>query len=105
MSATISGQVTAKEAVKLALEYVRDLYANSGSQIVDLCLEEIQPSEDGEWWNITVGFYRASDPDITAAAYVVTTPSSAKFRQYKIVPVHRQTGEIRGISIRELWVP
>ena len=105
MTATITKQVTAKEAVKSALEYVRDLYTNSGSEIVDLCLEEVQPSEDGDWWNITVGFYRAADPSITAGAYVVTTPSSAKFRQYKIVPVHRQTGEIRGISIRELWVP
>lgn len=101
MTTALNNPITAKHAVKMALEYVREMYADSGSQIMDLSLEEIQPTDDGDWWHVTVGFFRLSDPNISPSAYLVA-PSSEKKRQYKIVPVNRQTGDIRGLCIREL---
>ncbi len=104
-TATDSG-ITIKEAVKLAIEFVRTTYLEAGDQIADLALEEVQPTDDGDWWHITVGFFREKDPRLETLAQsqlrALNNDRYEKTRKYKVVQINQKTGEIRGMTIREV---
>jgi hypothetical protein len=82
-----------KEAVRSALTYAADLFADQ--QIDDLCLEEVQRDEYGKDWCITVGFTRrGARPGAMQA--VLGLP-----RVYKVVRVSSD-GALRSVTNREV---
>jgi len=87
--------VSVKEAVAKALQYMHDLY---GSNFSDFLLEELEPTEDGKFWLITIGFSRPVPSSSTLAELI--RPKGERF--YKIVKVDTTTGEPISIKIRPI---
>ncbi|HWM92781.1 MAG TPA: hypothetical protein VN493_18600 [Thermoanaerobaculia bacterium] len=73
-----------KDAVKIAYDYVKDFYQDH-----TLSLEEVELSEDGRFWYVTLG---------------VTNPLeqwSSGRKDYKVVTVDIQTGQVKSMKLRE----
>lgn len=106
-TATVSS-ITVKEAVKRAIEFVQTTYRETGDQIADLALEEVQSTDDGDWWHVTVGFFRQKDPRLEPLLQQIQQPLKGlneryeKTRKYKVVQINRKTGEIRAMTMREV---
>ena len=92
--------IEVKEAVKRAMDYVKDLYPPD--QINNLRLEEVRTSEvsGDDRWEITIGF----DPPhhTTSALGEVVGLRPRVQRQYKMVRLRRDDGEVEGMLIREV---
>ncbi|QRX82636.1 hypothetical protein [Glaciimonas sp. PAMC28666] len=89
----------AKSAVKIAKEYVLDMFADDN--IENLGLEEICKDNKTEDWLVTVGFSRPWDSKaqgIIGAAIAVTNSA----RLFKIVRIDDATEQVLGITNREM---
>ena len=82
--------VDAKQVVAKAMEYVKGVY--DPSQVADLMLEEMERSEDGKHWFVTLGF----TPRGSGAAGTVFE------RTTKVVKIVAETGEVMSMKIRKL---
>ncbi|MDJ0844661.1 hypothetical protein [Crocosphaera sp.] len=92
--------IDVRQAVKQAknhLNQIIDLFGN----VSDIRLEEIELSSDNKSWLITLGFLfdtpmnqQKNLPDILNKAMNI--------REYKIVEIDAETGELKSIKIREL---
>jgi hypothetical protein len=82
--------VDGKQAVGKAMEYVRAVY--DASQVTDLMLEEVERSEDGKHWHVTLGF-TPQGPASGGATFERTT---------KVVKIVVETGEVLSMKIRKL---
>src|SRR4051812_2774435 len=102
-----NNRVNVKDAVRIAVEYVRDLFA--AEQLIDLRLEEVELSEDGEYWFVTLGFSRAEvqkqhDPiesTVTGALMGVLRPQTLQ-REFKVVKIHARSGDVQSVKIRQV---
>ena len=89
-SANVKGEnpmVDGKQVVAKAMEYVKAVY--DSSQVVDLMLDEVERSEDGKHWFVTLGF----------------TPREAggtHERTFKVLKIVAETGEVLSMKIRKL---
>jgi hypothetical protein len=79
--------VDGKQVVAKAMEYVKAVYESA--QVVDLMLEEVERSEDGKHWYVTLGF-TPKDADATAE------------RTFKVLKIVAETGEVLSMKIRKL---
>ncbi len=102
MSAEVAAPITAKQAAKVAIDFVEGFYQELGQSLQDVLLEEIEPSSDGNTWQITVGFSRLgrTNPGSSLIPEVLL-PRFERTRQYKVVRVDRATGEIHSMKIRK----
>ena len=82
--------VDGKQVVAKAMEYVKAVY--DPSQVADLMLEEVERSEDGKHWFITLGF----TPREGGAA------GSTFERTFKVLKIVAETGEVLSMKIRKL---
>lgn len=77
-------EMNVKDAVKIAYEFVKDFYQDH-----TISLEEVELSDDGRFWSITLG---------------VTNPleqwGSGK-KDYKVVTVDTQSGQVKSMKLRE----
>ena len=87
-------QITAKEAVKRALEAIQDLY--EGTTLGDLLLEEIE--QEGSMWLVTISFTR---PGRGGGISAIVAPP----REYKRVKIDVDSGAFEGMEIRVLPTP
>lgn len=81
-----------KTAAAIAINFVQDIYPKN----TDFQVEEIETTEDGKYWLLTVGMY-----DLTE----VTNPLGAlisKPRKYKAVQINKETGNIQSMKIRKV---
>ena len=84
--------IQVKEAVANAFNFLRDIYG--GESLHDIRLEEVEQSEDGKSWRITLSFLRDLSPLATALG---------KFsREYKVFSVDAATGAVQSMKIRQL---
>ncbi len=80
-----------KQATQSAWNYLINLY---GDQVSNLRLEEVELSDDGQYWLITLSYQHASHiqailkPDIQ--------------RQYKVFKMKATDGEIVSMKIRKV---
>ena len=97
-----TNMINVQEAVRLALEYCAPLFG----EVERLRLEEVELSEDEKHWLITIGF---DDPALSATKKVPSTwsvlglePRETRIdeRQYKVVNLDAQTGNVRSVKIR-----
>ncbi len=82
--------VDVKEAVKQALEYFTGLYQGSYS---NLALEEVELSDDEDYWLITLGF----TPPTTGLGALAGANIR---REYKIFRIKSETGKVLSMKIR-----
>lgn len=86
------------EAVELAKERIRDLFADE--KITDLGLEEIEYDEQGHLWKVTIGFSRPWDrPENTLAS--IAQQVIFKKRSYKVVRIDDPTKKVKSVKNRE----
>lgn len=83
-----------KEAVRVASEYIQTLFTEK--QIPELRLEEVEMSEDGKFWDVTMSFV-VREP----TAYL-SLGDSAKTREYKVFKVNAETGQVQSMKIRKV---
>ena len=82
--------VDGKQAVGKAMEYVKAVY--DLSQVTDLMLEEVERSEDGKHWYVTLGF----------TPHEPASGETTFERTYKVVKIVVETGEVLSMKIRKL---
>lgn len=83
-----------KEAVKVATEYIQTLFAEK--QIPELRLEEVELSQDSQFWEVTLSFV-TREP----TAYL-SLGDAARTREYKVFRVNAETGQVQSMKIRKV---
>ena len=84
--------IDAREAAKAAAEYFRELYPN----VIAFSLEEVEMSQDGLFWSITLSFEIPSKPNNPMHMF---QPPKTKFKVFK---VDAKTGKVVAMKIRRL---
>lgn len=90
--------IDVQDAVRNAFEYIENLFDDE--EIKDLRLEEIELTDDENFWLVTLGFFRSNvqDDQEGILASVVTGPPK---REYKIMRIRAEDGEVRAMKIRQ----
>ncbi|MBD2480491.1 hypothetical protein [Planktothrix sp. FACHB-1365] len=88
-------KIDVRAAVSLAQKYFNNLQDMIDSSIQSLRLEEVELSEDKQFWFITLGF-----DCVNLNNLLQVVPQYA--REYKIFKINAETGEIESMKIREL---
>lgn len=93
--------IDARKAILAAQTYfnsLQDLMSQNGPlDIQDLRLEEVEISEDKQYWFITFG-YNVPTPE---PKYTLI-PLGKSDRNYKIFKINSDTGEVESMKIREV---
>ena len=83
--------IDVKQAVKIASDFFTNLYGQELS-LSGIQLEEVELTEDGKYWLITLGYPSAS-----------TNPLLIQNRKvYKVFQINAETGEVQSMKIREV---
>lgn len=85
-----------KEAVRVAREYITDLY--SDEEIANVGLEEVDFDPDAGIWRITIGFSRPWNRPEKFLSVV----DAVRSRSYKTVCIHDLSEEIGAVTDRFL---
>ncbi len=86
-----------KDAVKMATEYVADIFATENPE--NIGLEEVFLNEHENMWEVTIGFSRPWDHQ--KMGILASVQSLNPTRRYKIVKIDNITEEVKSIEIRE----
>ena len=85
--------IDAKEAVRIALDYVRSLYESE--EIAHLTLEEVELSPESEFWLVTVSFSApAAKSPIEAMTAQYGPPT------YKVLKLRTDAGQVHSMKMR-----
>ena len=107
MGETEAKRIDVKQAVHIAIAFVKQLYE---SPLPGLQLEEVELSDDDQEWLVTIGFlrddaaayhYQTAAQSFRALSDGITTHSD-RLRTYKTVVVDAETGEPKSMKIRSL---
>ena len=90
-----SVEVNVKEAVKLAVGYVHELFLSE--QMTDLGLEEVEYDDAANAWLVTVGFSRPWDTAFGTFS-MIAGQGRAKSRSFKVVTI--KSGEVVSLKDR-----
>jgi hypothetical protein len=90
-------RIDVKAAVKAAYQYLQSLQEVMGNPLKDLALEEVELSEDGHFWLITLGY----DRSIASLGSALLGGLPSNQRVYKLFRVNSETGEVGAMKIRE----
>lgn len=95
--------VDVKTAVNTALNYVREFRSEIDGRLEELRLEEVELSEDGKYWLITLG-YSVPVTEITVPAIMLPPMDTKKRfqRDYKIFKVNSETNQVESMKIRKI---
>lgn len=88
----------AKEAVRLAKEYISELLKEEG--MTNLGLEELEFIESENSWRVTLGFSRPWNT-IRGPLSTITGENSAR-RAYRVLTVRASDGEVLSVKKREM---
>ena len=90
-----------KQAVRKAVEYVTDIYADANIEHVDV--EEIAFDETTDAWKITIGFFRRWDQPTEASEVLARVESRQwKNRTFKVVQINDSDSRVVSMTHREL---
>ena len=89
-----------KQAVRTAVEYVTDIYADAN--ITDVDVEEIAFDDAANAWKITIGFFRRWSPTNVERALGRTEARQWKNRTFKVVQINDSNGRVLSMTHREL---
>lgn len=85
-----------KDAVKKAIDYIADIFESEHPE--NIGLEEVVLNENDNTWEVTVGFSRPWDHQ--KGGLLASMQSLNPQRQYKIVKIDNESGEVKSIKIR-----
>jgi hypothetical protein len=91
--------VDVKQAVTKAMDYLEDMYQTD--QFKDVLLEEVDLSEDNEFWNVTIGFTRRQETTSGGPMATLIGQSSEFKREYKVFRIDAKTGDLRSMRSRK----
>lgn len=91
-----------RNAVKAAYDYLRSLQDMMGHQLENLRLEEVELSEDKNFWLITLGFDGNFIINNSMAVAALGMSTQERRREYKLFKVNSQSGEVEAMKIRQL---
>ena len=83
-------KINAKQAVRIASDYFRELFTDAAK--ANMMLEEIEASSDGRYWLVTLG-YDTSGPHRVFEIGV--------FRSYKTFRIDANTGSVLSVKIHK----
>jgi len=89
-----------KSAVARAIAFLHEVYGEA--DLPGLRLEEVELSEDGALWHITLSFLAEVPPEERSRLDMVLDDIKPKpaARQYKILSVSSSTGKVHSMKIR-----
>jgi hypothetical protein len=97
--------VDVRGAVVAAENYFKSLKDKISNQVQDLRLEEVELSEDKNFWFVTLGFERPviqRKKPLSELLPAPALPPDYKYeREYKIFKIDVKTGEVQSMKIRE----
>lgn len=91
-------KIDVHKAVKAAIGFFHKSFAHEKTE--HLQLEEVELSEDGRFWLITVGY---DDPAVSSLAELVRASPLLRprpLRKYKVVRVDAKSGKAVAVKIR-----
>jgi len=91
--------VDVKEAVGKAMDYLKDMYQID--QFKDVLLEEVDLSEDNEFWNVTIGFTRRQESTSGGPMATLIGQSTEFKREFKIFQIDAENGALRSMRSRK----
>ena len=91
--------VDVKQAVSRAMSCLEELYQIE--RFKDVLLEEVDLSEDNEYWNVTIGFTRRQDTTSGGPMATLIGQSSEFKREYKVFQIDSKTGDLRSMRGRK----
>lgn len=91
-----------KQAVRKAVEYIADIYADADIKHVDV--EEIAFDEAADTWNITIGFFRHWEQPMRGAMELMARLEQRQWkkRTFKVVRLNDHDGRVVSMTHREL---
>jgi len=90
--------VDVKQAVKSAESYARELFGEK--ELRHLRLEEVELSDDGQQWRITLGWVERS---VTQPGLIFQNGTVQKLpRVYKVFEVDAESGKVNTMKIRDV---
>jgi hypothetical protein len=94
--------IDVKQAVANAVKFLTDMFA--GEPIMDVRLEEVELSEDGQYWYITLSMLRKPGESgrIPSVAESLQSFIGRMDREYKVLAVRAQDGQVQSMKIRQL---
>lgn len=93
--------LTTKQAVARAMAAAKEFYA--GKEMIDLTLEEVETSDDGKQWLITLGFYLPSKKPASSLDEVFRQIRGTTYeKKYKLFKVDAATGKVGSMKIRNV---
>jgi len=82
-----------KDAVNIAVKYLKQIL-----DVKDILLEEIEQTEDGKYWLITLSHEDLSKGKIKKPlSEILRNPSS---RSYKVIKINKKSGSVKSMKIR-----
>lgn len=87
--------IDAKESVRIAMEAMGELYG--GEQTPQLMLEEVELSEDGRSWQVTLSFFR---PIQKSAIEAMTGQPGVPV--YKVLAIDAESGQVHSMKVRQM---
>lgn len=91
--------IDVKTAVSAALNYLNFLQDNISKEIQTIRLEEVELSEDKNYWLITLGY----DVPVKNQFSSLISPLTPVYkREYKLFKVNSETSEVESMKIRTI---
>ena len=89
--------IDVKQAVRSAEDYARELFDDENLR--HLRLEEVELSEDGRQWKVTLGWV---EPAVAKPGLMINGAVHRLPRVYKLFEVDAETGSVSSMKIRSL---
>ena len=89
--------IEVKPAVAAAVASLKNFYGEPA----DLLLEEVERSEDGKYWLITLGFSAPFPSNPRNPLQQLGAALKSSVRVYKVIKIDADTGEFVSMKIRE----
>ena len=91
--------IDVKRAVSKAMGYLRDMYTIE--EFKDVLVEEVDVSEDNEFWNVTIGFTRRQESTSGGPMATLIGQSAEYKREYKVFQIDAETGDLHSMRSRK----
>ncbi|MEL6778739.1 MAG: hypothetical protein AAFO06_15930 [Cyanobacteria bacterium J06597_16] len=94
--------IDAKSAVKFAREYIQSIQDLLDNPLKNLRLEEVELSEDSQYWLVTLGYDNPDKPRDLSNMSLIAPQLARLAREYKVFQVGSDDGMVKSMKIREV---
>lgn len=94
--------IDARAAFESARVYIQNIQDVLNTPLDNLRLEEVELSEDDQYWLITLGYDNPNKPKDLSNLSLVAPQLARLSREYKIFQIKSDNGEVKSMKIREV---